>query len=68
MDTDQEHFEPRISMARIRALDSDPEQSEARPDSGAQNPCSSVFICGSLLQRCGLELLVRQAVFADRLQ
>ena len=49
INTDQKQAEPRISLARVRFLDSEPEQSEARPEFGPQNLCSSVFICGLLL-------------------
>ena len=49
MDTDQKYSERRFSLARIRSLDSDPEQSEAKPESGPKNPCSSGHICGSFL-------------------
>jgi hypothetical protein len=38
-----------VATKSIRAPDSGPEQSEAKPEFSPQNPCSSAFICGSLL-------------------
>jgi hypothetical protein len=53
MDTDQKHAQPRSSMARICSSGSDPEQSEAKPESGLQNLHSSAFICGFPLHGYG---------------
>jgi hypothetical protein len=44
MDTDQKYPEPRCSMARIRSRGSGSEQGEATPDSGPQNPSSSLHL------------------------
>ena len=38
-----------VATKSIRSLDSGPEQSEAMSKFSPQNPCSSAFICGSLL-------------------
>jgi hypothetical protein len=53
MDTDQKSSELGFSMTRIRSLGIDLEHIGARPDSGLENPGSSVFICGALLRRHG---------------
>jgi hypothetical protein len=55
IDTDDNYPEQRSSMVGIRSPDSDPKPSGARPESGPQNLCSSVSICGSLLHGYGLD-------------
>jgi hypothetical protein len=50
INTDKNCSEPCFSKARIRSPDSDPKQHEASPESGPQNLCLSVSICGSLLR------------------
>jgi tetratricopeptide (TPR) repeat protein len=56
--TDQKHSKSPLPMAGIRSPDSEPKQSEGGPESGPQNLCSSVSICGSPLLRYGLAALV----------
>jgi tetratricopeptide (TPR) repeat protein len=48
---------PEGGSARTR-ISSGPKQSEPRPKSDPQNPCSSVSICGSPLLRYGLAVVV----------
>ena len=49
MNTDMNESKRSFYIAAIGSLDSDPEQGQAKPESGLQNLCSSVSICGSLL-------------------
>ena len=58
INTDESPSELRFSKARARLPDSGPKQSDARQESGPQNLCSSVSICGSLLRDYGLAALV----------
>ena len=66
IDTDKNGPRPSTSRRKTGPIERDPVQTEATPDSGPKNLCSSVSICGYLLIALPLVWLVWQFIAGAR--